>query len=66
MERIWDDILTKPLQVIVFMEFSAELINFTFDYEDDSITCEDLVNTTLLSKKSTCVKPGDTNTRYRL
>ena len=34
MESMWDDILTKPLQVKAFREFRAELMNFPVDYED--------------------------------
>ena len=51
MERMWENILTKPLQGREFREFRVELINFPVDYEDES-TCEYVVKTTCLSDKN--------------
>ena len=35
-ERVWADILTKPLQFRTFTSFRVKLMNFPVDYEDKS------------------------------
>ena len=47
-ERMWDNILTNPLQFKEFREFRAELMNFPVDYKDE-ITCEGVRKSTGMS-----------------
>ena len=64
-EKMWAKILTKPLQDRSFREFRVEFINFPFDYENGDSVCEDVVNTTIISKANTCTHTGGTNTCSR-
>ncbi len=36
-EKMWEDVLTKPLQVMAFKKMRAQLMYCTIEYEEDKI-----------------------------
>ena len=54
-EKMWSDILTKPLQSAKFQEMRAQLMNCPIDYDEHSI---EMVNTIMEEHKSVLILEG--------
>ena len=63
MEKMWDGILTNPLQGREFREFRSELMKYLVGYNYGSAN-EYEIKTTGGYKAKICVQTGTTNNRY--
>ena len=62
-ERVWTNILTKPLQSRAFREFIGEVMIYLLEYKGE-ITCEYVGKITGVSDTNV-VQAGKHNARYR-